>query len=99
MPWQLVVEMEIWALTLDLDEIQLVVDEVVEVGQATVSQVKVVVMVVIVVMVPLHVWVSRNRCRRQLMLVGVERTVMPMVERNILEWMVGIVLLLHDPRG
>jgi uncharacterized membrane protein affecting hemolysin expression len=95
MPWQLVVEMVIGALNLDLDEIQLVVDEEVEVGQATVILVKMMVMVVIVVVV-LLVWVSRNRCRRQL--VGVETTVMPMVGRNILEWMVGIMLLLHDPR-
>jgi uncharacterized membrane protein HdeD (DUF308 family) len=33
-----------------------------------------------------------------MLVVGVVKTVMPMVGQNILEWMVGIVLLLHDPR-
>jgi hypothetical protein len=66
MPWQLVVVMVICALNLDLDEIQVVVGEEVGVGRAVVVLVKVVPMVVIGAMVvPLPVWVSRNRCRRQ----------------------------------
>ena len=66
MPWQLVVVMVICALNLDLDEIQVVVGEEVGVERAVVVLVKVVPMVVIGAMVvPLPVWVSRNRCRRQ----------------------------------
>jgi hypothetical protein len=33
-----------------------------------------------------------------MLVVGVVEPVVPMVGQNILEWMVGIVLLLHDPR-
>jgi hypothetical protein len=106
MPWQVVVVMVIFASILDLDEIQVVVvgEEEVVVGRTwwwvvVVLLVMMVMKVVIRAMaVPLPVWVSKSRRRRQQELaVGwVVGPVKPMVGQSTLEWMVGSVLLLHD---
>jgi hypothetical protein len=100
MPWRVVVVMVIFASNLDLDEIQVVVGEKeVVVGRVVVVLVKMVMTVVIRAMVvPLPVWVSKSRCRRQqeLAVDGVVGPVVPMVGQNTLEWMVGKALLLQD---